>query len=470
MADFSYQLADSAAIQQSSQMLTIAVDRRKQSYAAPFVLEAQALQLLSDGPQTPEQLIMACGLADSPAGQAKLHFLLLQLDSLGGLVRHLMAKGQSVVTLVPNAGFIPPRQLVWDAHAHYRLSRFASLQPVAGRWAMGSPLGHSRIVSSDATLLSALMAMVNATPFDSFAAQLPYDRTFCEHLFGLLVFANLISPQDDQGDLPEDRDIALSHWEPHDLLFHSRSRMGRHVGKFGSTFRFIDDLGEPPALPPPMASVFLSLPTPDLEALQQQDAPFQSVLETRKSSRSFHQNPLTREGLGEILFRSMRLKERRSKGEMEVAFYPFPGGGARSELSAYIAVNGIEGLNDGLYRYDPEQHGLWHVREADADVRRLFVDACSALAVEAPPPALLVLTSRFRRMSWKYQGMSYAVTLKNVGAVFQTLYLSCAAMGLAGCALGGGDADLFSRCIGSDYVEEGSVGEFALGGPLSHDD
>jgi oxazoline/thiazoline dehydrogenase len=45
----------------------------------------------------------------------------------------------------------------------------------------------------------------------------------------------------------------------------------------------------------------------------------------------------------------------------------------------------------------------------------------------------------------------------------QTLYLSATAMGLGACALGGGNADLFARCIDSDYYEETSLGEFALG-------
>jgi hypothetical protein len=37
------------------------------------------------------------------------------------------------------------------------------------------------------------------------------------------------------------------------------------------------------------------------------------------------------------------------------------------------------------------------------------------------------------------------------------------AMGLAPCALGGGDSDLFARAAGTDYYAETSVGEFLLG-------
>ena len=37
------------------------------------------------------------------------------------------------------------------------------------------------------------------------------------------------------------------------------------------------------------------------------------------------------------------------------------------------------------------------------------------------------------------------------------------AMNLAGCAIGGGDSDVFSRALGADYHFTTSVGEFALG-------
>ena len=61
--------------------------------------------------------------------------------------------------------------------------------------------------------------------------------------------------------------------------------------------------------------------------------------------------------------------------------------------------------------------------------------------------------------------MTYALVLKDVGVMMQTMYLVATDMGLAPCALGGGNADLFAAATGLDYLEEGSVGEFALGTP-----
>jgi SagB-type dehydrogenase family enzyme len=59
--------------------------------------------------------------------------------------------------------------------------------------------------------------------------------------------------------------------------------------------------------------------------------------------------------------------------------------------------------------------------------------------------------------------MAYAATLKNVGVLYQTMYLVATAMGLAPCALGNGDSMLFAEATGIDPAVESSVGEFMLG-------
>ena len=59
--------------------------------------------------------------------------------------------------------------------------------------------------------------------------------------------------------------------------------------------------------------------------------------------------------------------------------------------------------------------------------------------------------------------MGYALILKDVGVLYQTMYLVAEAMGLGACALGGGEADLFAAAAGVDDYAESSVGEFLIG-------
>ena len=79
------------------------------------------------------------------------------------------------------------------------------------------------------------------------------------------------------------------------------------------------------------------------------------------------------------------------------------------------------------------------------------------------PQVLVTLASRFDRTSWKYRGIAYALTLKNVGVLYATMQLAVTAMGLGGCALGTGNAAHFAEATGRDPAAESSVGEFLLG-------
>ena len=81
----------------------------------------------------------------------------------------------------------------------------------------------------------------------------------------------------------------------------------------------------------------------------------------------------------------------------------------------------------------------------------------------AAPQILITITARFGRVSWKYSSLAYALILKDVGVLTQTLYLMATDMGLGGCAIGSTNIDLFARMTGVDFHVEGPVGQFALG-------
>jgi SagB-type dehydrogenase family enzyme len=75
----------------------------------------------------------------------------------------------------------------------------------------------------------------------------------------------------------------------------------------------------------------------------------------------------------------------------------------------------------------------------------------------------MFMASRFQRLGWKYNAIAYAATLKNVGVLYQTMYLVATAMDLAPCGLGSGNSDLLAEAAGLDDLNESSVGELMLG-------
>jgi SagB-type dehydrogenase family enzyme len=411
--------------------------------------------------------------ADGTEGLARLYYVLRRLVERGLLTWTVQAADLPMAVLAPTSPYFnyPGRQVA--AERSYVLSRFAYIHRQDTHVVVDSPLAHGRVVLHDGRVASMLHALAVPRRVAEVAARCP-DLAANEItlLLTLLINASVLVQLDERGESCEDAGSALQMWEFHDLLFHARSRNGRHDQPVGGTFRFLGDVPAPPALRPLLAEQTVELCRPDLERLASEDVPFAQVQEMRASVRSYGAHPITERQLGEFLYRVARVREHRTadvptpQGQMalEVASRPYPGGGTLHELEIYAAVNACEGLAPGLYHYDPLGHRLGLCSEQTADVEGLLRYAGLSIALPTEEmQVLLVLAARFPRVAWKYESIAYSLILKDVGVVFQTMYLVATAMGLAPCALGGGNADLFARAAGVDYYEESSVGEFLLG-------
>jgi len=411
-----------------------------------------------------------------PQGLARWHY---HLQRLAG--RHLLrvavhADGERLATLEPIApAFVLPPGSALPGPS-YVLSRFAWMFRRGDVLALESPLSCGRIVLHDpraAAFVAALSRPGTAAEFGTRVPNLPAEAI--GPLLGLLVGAGMVTAGGS-----EDADPALRCWEFHDLLFHARSREGRHDAPVGATYPLAGRLEPPPALAPTAATEWIDLHRPDLEQLQHLDPPFARVQEQRRSVRRYAAEPITDRQLGEFLFRVARVRQRldvevatpAGPVRMDFASRPYPSGGGLYELEVYVAVNSCRGLCSGLYHYDPLGHRLGRRAERTAAVERLLSGA--ALSAGMAPEGLqvnLILAARLPRLAWKYSGLAYALILKHVGVVFQTMYLAATAMGLAPCAIGGGDSDLFARVAGVSYYAETAVGEFLLGsGPSNEED
>lgn len=428
---------------------------------------ADALPRLAPPGETALRLTEAVRTAGGPAALARWQFLLAELARRGFL--HIMAHAgpERLATLIPttpNFAFSPPPA----AGKPVVLSRFTCTRRVGETLLVESPLCCARVVLHGPRAAALLHALARPTT----AAEVPgLPADAAAALVELLAGAGLLTTVADDGTTAEDADPALATWAFHDLLFHARSRAGRHDSPVGATFPFVGRLEAPPAVKP-AAAEGVELFRPDLVELRRSDPPFAEVQERRRSVREYAAEPITAEQLGEFLFRVARVRDRRhlevetphGPVELEFTSRPYPAGGGLYELEVYPVVNACRGLDAGLYHYDPVGHRLEPVAGRTVEVGHLLDEAARSTGM-APEglQVLLVLAARFPRVAWKYSMLAYALTLKHVGVVYQTMYLAATAMGLAPCAVGSGDSDLFARTAGVDYCAETSVGEFLLG-------
>jgi SagB-type dehydrogenase family enzyme len=432
----------------------------------------EALHRLGNGGEHEDQLTERAWRTDGDAGLSRLYHCLDRLGRRGLLLRSVSDGGGPLATLVPTSAYFtyPGRTSALDRP--HVLSRFAYWRAEGGQALLESPLAHAHVLLHDqraAALAHVLARPMRACDAVGQVAGLSADNAAL--VIDLLLNADLLGEADEAGVAATDRSPALQSWEFHDLLFHARSRQGRHAYPVGATCRFAGRLPPPPAVKP-AARESVALCRPDLEQLRQGDPSFAQVQESRRSIREYGARPITARQLGELLYRVGRVKEivqtevEAPSGSirLELALRPYPGGGALYELELYVAVNACEGLAPGLYHYDPLHHRLEHLAGRTTDVERLLANAGRASGIEPEKLQVqLILAARPQRLAWKYASVAYAATLKHVGVVYQTLYLAATAMSLAPCGIGCGDADLFARAAGTDYYAETSVGELLVG-------
>src|SRR5882762_5834923 len=88
-----------------------------------------------------------------------------------------------------------------------------------------------------------------------------------------------------------------------------------------------------------------------------------SSAKTRRSVRRYGERAIRLKQLGEFLHRVARVRRTYPPSPETGRFYevsqrPYPSGGACYDLEFYVAVNRCEGLEPGLYHYDPLDHEL----------------------------------------------------------------------------------------------------------------
>lgn len=191
-------------------------------------------------------------------------------------------------------------------------------------------------------------------------------------------------------------------------------------------------------------------------------ANLREILASRRSGRRW--------GAAAIPLQSLAALLNLSAGSWPVrglAHRAYPAAGGLYTLTIYVVADttAVAGMGGGLHRYDALNHELQCVSDCAEAVLPIRVSAGHSMGAE-PPPLCLIITSRIAPLQEKYGELAYSLVMKEVGCLYQTLYLVAGQLGMAACALGCGTEDaLFARVSGTDVLHQPIMGEFALGMP-----
>ena len=385
-----------------------------------------------------------------------------------------VSQGQVLCTAVATGrlasfDFLAGRSQV-KTESQYQVSRFACARRKGSQLVVESPHRFIGLTIFSPQVASVVAALAHPESVNSLMTGLSFiEPRVLTDVLEFLVGTGTAMEVDHDGKLPEDQDHGMSVREFHDVLMHAHSRYGLTDERIGGTFRFAGKIPPWPVTGEERCEESIDIPKPTSADFARGDLPLGQVMEARRSVRIHGATPLTLGQLGEFLFRVGRIRSVRTAHatddprSYDITNRTYPSGGAAYDIEIYPLVSSCQGLEQGLYHYDPVRHRLGRITSSQALLQNMVSNACLASGTSSGPQVLLVLTSRFGRLAWKYSGMAYATTLRNVGVLYEAMYLTATAMGLAPCALGCGDSALFSAAAGLDPLVESSVGEFMLG-------
>lgn len=360
-----------------------------------------------------------------------------------------------------------------------RLSRFTVLREKDGEPVLESPLSHFRVVLHRTLAAWVAGSVGKATTVGEVTRDVRAPAELVAEAVRYLVAAGMVvTGESTVGQKParfgEDTDPGLAAWSPTDLLFHSRSRLGRHDEPAGAVFANMAGLSPPPAVKPVPPGRRFELRRPDLSVSAEGELTLTQAIEQRHSVREFDETGPSISQLGDLLYRTARVRTQTEAigaggARYQVSTRPYPSAGSLYELDLYLTVERCAGLPNGIYHYDPAGHALTLVNDRASDLDALLSGASVQTNSKRRPPVLITMTARMSRLSWVYDSISYATALKHVGVLQQTLYLVATMLGLAPCALAMGDGELASSALGLEWPVEVSVGEFVIGLPVAGD-
>jgi SagB-type dehydrogenase family enzyme len=183
-----------------------------------------------------------------------------------------------------------------------------------------------------------------------------------------------------------------------------------------------------------MVNQSVLLPTPDSGAGHS----LERVLAERRSLRAFAPTPLELSELGQLLWAAQGITDARG-------FRTAPSAGALYPLEIAVIAGAVDGLSEGVYRYEPKSHRLERI--GSGDHREALGQAALGQNWLADAPVTIVIAAVYARSTNKYGERGVRYTHMEVGHAAQNLFLQATALGLGTVVIGAFRDDRVSQVL-----------------------
>lgn len=186
---------------------------------------------------------------------------------------------------------------------------------------------------------------------------------------------------------------------------------------------------------------------------------FDEVVRARETARHIAPGPIALAQLAKVLQTSYGMTRDNAGTNFPRPFRIVPSGGALYPLEIYLYSVAVDGLEEGLYHYDPEDHSLDVLPPGRDHPAALFVqrDLVASAAV------IGFVSAIFHRSVFKYGDRGYRFVLLEAGHLAQNAMLAATDARLAAATVGGFFDREVDRYLGFDGVSESTIYAFPLG-------
>jgi len=208
------------------------------------------------------------------------------------------------------------------------------------------------------------------------------------------------------------------------------------------------DVKQPPLeLPlPPGASL---IPLPDPRSLEMPGMDLRDAIERRHSVRRYSDQSLSQAELSLLLWLSQGVKEITDR---PTTLRPVPSAGARHAFETMLAIDKVDGIEPGLYRFFASQHSLVRL-EAPEDIHQRVGQACYDQKQILNSAVTFIWVAVAERMTWRYVERGYRYMHLDAGHVCQNLYLAAEPLNCGVCAIGAFNDEVINQELRLDGEE-----------------
>lgn len=233
----------------------------------------------------------------------------------------------------------------------------------------------------------------------------------------------------------------------------------RMMTDFSSTGQSMGMPAPPLQKPYPEDARLISLPKGDDALRTSANMPLWEAVGNRESVRDYSPKPMSMQQLSALLWATQGVKQ---VLDASCALRTVPSAGARHAFETYLAVDNVETLPPGLYRFLPFDNKLLALRE-DREIGEKAAYACLGQGFVANAAVTFFWTAMPERMEWRYGMAAHKVIAVDVGHLCQNLYLAATAMGTGACAIAAYDQAECDDLLGVDGEDEFTVYVCAVG-------